>query len=307
MKNLKVSMKLIVSFLLITALAITVGIVGIFSLTSAANNTDLLAERTEIAIIASAMSRNIQAQRASFRGAAVYQAMGMTEKRDVSIADTQALKTEYDELQKSVSAMLITETGLRLMASINEAYAPFASERETYESYVLDTSISNEEMVAQLDNVAATVAPLSESVTALVDFADTLTTDMAIEARTTANRTTVILIVVLVVVAALAILFALYISGLISKPLKDMMGYIKQAGETGNLKFRDDEWANCDKLSQGKDEIGQCMKAFTQMMRKFVYYGEVVNAVAGKDLTITVDTLGDSDTSAMRWSHLWKA
>jgi methyl-accepting chemotaxis protein len=31
-------------------------------------------------------------------------------------------------------------------------------------------------------------------------------------------------------------------------------------------------------------------------MRKFVYYGEVVNAVAEKDLTVTVQTLGENDT-----------
>jgi methyl-accepting chemotaxis protein len=104
------------------------------------------------------------------------------------------------------------------------------------------------------------------------------------------------IIVVLVIALAASLLLAFYISGLISKPLKDMMGYIKQAGETGNLKFRDDEWANCDRLSQGKDEIGQTMNAFTKMMRKFVYYGETVNRVAERDLTVKVDTLGPTDT-----------
>jgi methyl-accepting chemotaxis protein len=38
------------------------------------------------------------------------------------------------------------------------------------------------------------------------------------------------------------------------------------------------------------------MKAFTQMMRKFVYYGEEVGKVANQDLTSDVDTLGRDDT-----------
>jgi methyl-accepting chemotaxis protein len=99
-----------------------------------------------------------------------------------------------------------------------------------------------------------------------------------------------------VVVLIISIFLALYISGLISRPLGDMMGYIKQAGETGNLQFRDDEWQNCDRLSQSRDEIGQTMSAFTKMMRKFVYYGEMVNHVADQDLTVAVDTLGPNDT-----------
>ncbi len=71
MKNMKVSMKLITGFLIVVILAAAVGALGIFSLLSAAENTALLAERTEIAIISARMNRNIQAQRAGFRGAAV--------------------------------------------------------------------------------------------------------------------------------------------------------------------------------------------------------------------------------------------
>ncbi len=110
------------------------------------------------------------------------------------------------------------------------------------------------------------------------------------------NTMTIVEIAVLAVSAAIAIFLALYISGLISKPLKDMMGYIRQAGETGNLQFHNDEWANMNKLSKGKDEIGQTMSAFTQMMRKFVYYGEALNRVAERNLTEDVDTLGPKDT-----------
>ncbi len=104
------------------------------------------------------------------------------------------------------------------------------------------------------------------------------------------------MVIVLAVIVIIAMFLALYISRLISKPLNDMMGYIKQAGETGNLQFTDAQWQNCDRLSSGKDEISQTMRAFTQMLRKFVYYGDVVNRVAAKDLSITVETIGESDT-----------
>ena len=296
MKNMKVSKKLIVSFVIVIVLAAVIGVVGIFSLTSAADNTALMADRTEIAIIAARMNRTVQAQRAAFRGAAVYHVMGMIDQRDANLADLETLEAEYDSLHEQVAPMLQTETGLALMADIDSALTPFAAARDAFIEGIVDPNVTDESMVAQLDTVAATVAPLASSIAALVDFADTLTTDMAIEAEATSQRTTIILIAVMAGAVVAGFALAFYISGLISKPINAMAGYIRQAGETGNLQFKDEEWANCDRISQGKDEIGQTMKAFTQMMRKFVYYGGAVNRVAQQDLTFEVETLGEVDT-----------
>jgi methyl-accepting chemotaxis protein len=83
---------------------------------------------------------------------------------------------------------------------------------------------------------------------------------------------------------------------MISGPLKSLVGFMTRAGDTGNLSLRDDEWAECDRLAQAKDETGQSMKAFARMMRKFVYYGETLKTVAANDLTVKVETLGEDDT-----------
>jgi methyl-accepting chemotaxis protein len=107
---------------------------------------------------------------------------------------------------------------------------------------------------------------------------------------------TILEVSVLAVSLAIALFFAFYLARLISNPLRDMMGYIKQAGETGNLNLKDEEWKYCDEIAKGKDEIAQTMNAFAKMMRKFAYYGEVVKRVAEKDLTVAVDTLGANDT-----------
>ncbi len=296
MKNMKVAMKLIIGFMIVTLLAVAIGVVGIFSLTSAAENTAVMSDRTEIAIIAARMNRNVQAQRAAFRGAAVYHVMSMDTERDNELATVNTLIGDYDTMSDQVSAMLVTGEGLRIMGEIESSYMPFEEARDAFLTSIIDPNITDEEMMVSLGNVASTVSTLASNVTALVDLADTLTSQMAEEAATTATTTTIIMIAILVAAVGISVFLALYLSGLISKPLKDMMGYIKQAGETGNLHFRDEEWANCDKLSKGKDEIGQTMKAFTQMMRKFVYYGEALNQVADRDLTVQVETLGAQDT-----------
>ncbi len=296
MRNMKVATKLIIGFLIVTILAVAIGVVGIFSLTSAADNTSLMSDRTTIAIIAARMNRNVQAQRAAFRGAAVYHVMSMDTERDNELNTVNTLIGDFDAMSDQVSAMLVTGEGKRIMGEIESSYIPFADARDAYLSTILDPAISDEEMMVYLGNVASTVATLATNVTALVDLADTLTTQMAADAAATAASTTIIMIAILAAAVAISLFLAIYISRLISNPLKDMMGYIKQAGETGNLHFKDEEWANCDKLSKGKDEIGQTMKAFTQMMRKFVYYGETLHQVAERDLTVKVETLGPQDT-----------
>ncbi len=147
-----------------------------------------------------------------------------------------------------------------------------------------------------VDGAAACITPIvngfaqsAESNALWAAETDQYTTDLN-------RRLLIALIAVIAFAIVVAVLLAVHIARLISKPLNDMMGYIKQAGETGNLAFRDDEWANCDRLSQMKDELGMTMKAFTQMMRKFVYYGETVTQVADRDLTVKVEKLGANDT-----------
>ncbi|MDR1670035.1 MAG: methyl-accepting chemotaxis protein, partial [Oscillospiraceae bacterium] len=294
MKNLKVSMKLIVSFIIVIVLAVVVGIVGIigmFQMNAADDEMynmnlvaieqmgimqaslneqrsrirDLIIYNADDPTFIAAIDR-LEVEDKTFRGALAIYEPTMTDP--VDIENTNLIKTNYEQFRVFLKEVAVygeenrSEEGLAVM---NDDMLPIA------QAMMAALAENNE-----LNKVAAKAA---------VDGNTGLFTMM-----------TIVEIVVLLVAVVVALFLAFYISGLISKPLKDMMGYIKQAGETGNLKFRDDEWANCDRLSQNRDEIGQTMKAFTQMMRKFVYYGEAVNKVAEQDLTIDVATLGGSDT-----------
>ncbi len=163
MKNMKVAVKLIVSFLIVAAMAVAIGVVGIFTLTAAADNTALLSDETTIAIDAARMNRDVQAQRASFRGAAVYQLMNMTAERDNELSILNPLIAEYDELHHELAGMLHTEEGQSLVAGIDAAYAPFTEARDVFVSAIVDPNITDEEMMEDLNLVAATVGPLGDS------------------------------------------------------------------------------------------------------------------------------------------------
>jgi methyl-accepting chemotaxis protein len=86
---------------------------------------------------------------------------------------------------------------------------------------------------------------------------------------------------------------------LISKPVQMMMGFLGQAGETGNLNFTDDEWKRARAAMVYKDEVSRSLAAFVEMLEQFIYYGECLEAVANRDLTIDVKKLSDLDTSGV--------
>jgi methyl-accepting chemotaxis protein len=108
-----------------------------------------------------------------------------------------------------------------------------------------------------------------------------------------------ILIAVVVLSVVAAIVMALIINKQITSPLQAMMGWLKQAGETGNLDFSDEDWALCDTLSERRDEIGHSIKAFSIFLRHVVYYGGLLTHVSNHDLTVKVEKLSDHDTIGM--------
>jgi methyl-accepting chemotaxis protein len=80
------------------------------------------------------------------------------------------------------------------------------------------------------------------------------------------------------------------------RPLKLMGVYMKRIGETGDLALTDDEWGKLRAAAGRGDEMGQSLSAFVKMLEQLTYYDKVLEAVAGRDLTVDVRTLGGSDT-----------
>jgi methyl-accepting chemotaxis protein len=74
------------------------------------------------------------------------------------------------------------------------------------------------------------------------------------------------------------------------------MGFLQQVGETGNLSFTDDEWRRTREAMRYRDEISQSLAAFAKMLEQLVHYGEALEAIAARDLTVRVNTLGAKDT-----------
>ena len=295
MKNIKVSAKLLLGFGIVAALTIVVGILGIYSLTSMdASYTDGI-------------------ERHGYPLATMGKALSSLYSADTDMSDTMLYVGDTEKLRatetRALASLKTFETEIenyRVTIASPAAKDLFASGMKLYDEQYKPTILSTiaaakngataEELKPNLDVTRTAGDAMANFFIQTMDTKLSTLEQLNDASGVQTHRLFVIVLSICLLSAAAAIFLGLYISGLISKPLKDMMGYIKQAGETGNLKFHDEEWANCDRLSNSKDEIGQTMKAFTQMLRKFVYFGEAVTKVANQNLTIEVETLGPNDT-----------
>lgn len=296
MKNLKIRMKLIGSFMVTILLTAVIGLVGIISLNTASDNTALLNDRTNMAIMSARMGRNVQQQRAAYRGASTYHLMEMHDNVDSSLAELETLDADYDALDAELGNLLATEQGKQHLSDIRAAYASYTTERNRFIDAMQDEGTTDAEMMEVLVGLTTPVNSLVDAVAGLTDYINDVTDQQADQAAATAQSSTITMIIVLVVAIAVAIILSLYISSMISKPLAMMQAVLLQVGETGSMKFPDEQVLALKKEGAFKDEIGQSINSFVNMMDRLLYISARLNEVADGDLTSEIDTLTAEDT-----------
>jgi len=118
----------------------------------------------------------------------------------------------------------------------------------------------------------------------------------AASSSATADRLLYIIIAVLAISLAAAVGLALYISGLISKPLVILSAFMKKAGTTGDITLGASENALIEEMTNVSDEIGQTVSGAASFIKHVVYIAEELETIADGDLTSEINTLSGSDT-----------
>jgi len=106
----------------------------------------------------------------------------------------------------------------------------------------------------------------------------------------------VVEVAVLVLTVVVAIFFALYISGLISKPLAVISAFMNRAGATGDIELTPDEKELIGKYALVKDEIGQTIAGSASFIDHVATVGADLEQIAGNDLSFDIHLLSDKDS-----------
>jgi len=106
-------------------------------------------------------------------------------------------------------------------------------------------------------------------------------------------------IALILVAVAVCLFLAFLISGMISKPIVVISNYLKRAGETGDLAMSPAEREHLSMLAKRKDEIADLGNSVTAFVERITAVDEALETVAGGDLTIEIALLSDKDEMGM--------
>jgi X-X-X-Leu-X-X-Gly heptad repeat protein len=171
-----------------------------------------------------------------------------------------------------------------------------AAEAETAETETAEAARLRNELDEALKAVATPGANLLEAATLLTNFIDDLTDQQAASVAEDSRNVTILSAVILAAAVVAAMVLGLYLATSISKPVNIMRELLRQVGETGSFAFSDDMKNKTRAAALFKDEVSQALAAIVKMMDQLILYGEALEAVADKDLTVEVRTLGTQDT-----------
>ncbi len=105
-----------------------------------------------------------------------------------------------------------------------------------------------------------------------------------------------IVIAIAAVVTAVSIILALYISGLISRPINILTSFLKKAGATGDIEMTQADTDSIRQYGHLKDEIGQCISGAASFVGHVTQIAQNLETIAAGNLTADVKLLSDRDT-----------
>lgn len=306
MKNLKISARLIVSFLLITAFSVMLAGVGIFaSIFINTRYTYLLEGPVE----QETYLKDMQLQFTMMRYRTANYAMEVNNPDIITGTLTPQYQTAYDTFTTNlrmyeeknnadtVQDQAVIRQNLDNAKKLKELVDKFKAESENTRSIALTgdydtatTSLRNAIPLATEINTLFTdmITPCSEYVhgeSAAMDG--------------TAVTITIVQVVLTVVCLIISLILAFYVSGLISKPLTVIATYLNQASTTGDMTLSPDEAKNMDDLKKGKDEISILSESMLAFVSRINDVSNVLESVADNDLTMELVPLSDRDTMGL--------
>ncbi len=288
--NLKMSVKLIGSFVVLAIIAAIVGIIGIYYIRIIdAADTRLYQNYTVPITQLEEMGIAFQRIRVNMRDAILVPDVKENQKHYETIIQ---LSSEMDTVAAEYEALLETQEGRDLF----NIYAAAKAEFDPYldQMIALDKAGNSDAALDILlgdafQSAQTTQATLTEMMSSKV----TLAKEIADQNTAAANQATTIMVIVIIAAVCLALGFGVVISRSISAPLGQVV-QISNALAVGDLvrNLSDEEK---DKVRLRRDEIGEVGKALDAVILYLQETGKAAETIASNDLSIQFTPKSDKD------------
>ena len=302
MKNLKVSMKLIVSFTLIIILTLLIGVIGIFGMSNINNaKQDMYYQVTTPIPYLGKVEENLQSARVYVR-----------EMVMAAMAENQTLVDQnWSNINQRLTAMQNAVGPFRSYTEHDEALRIFNDAMRKYETQLVPIvnsihTAAKSGTPEDIDRIKTVLLPDCGRVAGdiISDFERTVDLMMTYgqesyqASDSMATMLLTIIVVVLIIAVIIAVFLTFYISGLIAKPLSLIADAFSQIGSRGKLTFDDRTTRGANDIATRKDELGDCARGFKGIIAHLVEIEQNLAEIAGGDLTTEVHALSEDDSIA---------
>jgi methyl-accepting chemotaxis protein len=296
MKNMKVAKKLIVSFMIVIAMIIAMGIFSVINMLQI--DTDY-SESYELMAVPMPYMAHILANMQEMRVCSREFALG------VSTNDSTRIEKAYQIVQANIRANeeLLDKYSATIISP--EAKAFFAEAHDLYEkeylgfiqeTYQLALAGREQELNDDIVAIAPTMNKIIDDFKTCLELKSETGSATSDELSQKTQNIAILVVGIIVAVTAVSIFLAFYISGLIAKPLTPLSAFLKKAGTTGDLVLQAQDSEMLKKYSQSKDEIGETISSASTFIEYITYIAGNLERIAGGDLTFEVNTLSAEDT-----------
>ena len=299
MKNMRISMKLIVGFLIATVLTAIVGAVGIYGLLTSSNTSSAMYDVNLMPLpYMSKVIETMQRMRVNTRQFIINV---VTEDAN-GVEDTHKTIEEYKKvITENLDAFDETVDDPEVQAIFNNARDLYDTDYKDHLERVYQFAKDSNYMgiIADLDTSKAII----NEIVAGFDQCMALKVDDAAESDTANDSMSrmllIVIIAVLVAAVVISMFLAFYISRLISKPITMLSEFMKKAGTTGDISLKPEEERIIGEMGTVRDEIGQTISNSSSFINHVTYVAHELETIANGDLTTDVKLLSEKDVMGL--------
>jgi len=300
--DMKIGARIIIGFLVVILIATLIGGVGIFSLRNIGDTYKVAyTDSTEALEYMERISTSFQRIRMNVYGVTL--AANTQDKNFYleSIADFKEVIDEnigaYRKMLESYAAEDVV-IEIKLIDQVQDALLNYGAERNDYLEQVGMSADSRESGMVWLgegSKIRDAALSVDEAIDELIDYNLDYAQNMIVANTRLAFISTIIMVSVIIAGAVIAIIIGLYISRNISNKIKILVDTSHRLAE-GDVDVRID--------SDSKDEIGELMAAFGNMIENTRNQALMVERVADGDLTVEVTVRSSKDLLGQKLREL---
>jgi len=290
--NLKISLKLTISFLVIALIAGVVGIVGLTSIMNIDEADTLLYEKNTLGIKYSGDAASYY-QRLKYNTAEIILLKDDSLRNDY-VKNLSTFIASIDDRLEKYEEEILSQGDQQIFSGLKSQWQEFKSHMQSAIQYIQngEYDIAENTLLVDADKSGDAVR---DYLVELVEYNEESAVERAEENTKLAASSITIMITIIIIGLIIAIILGLFIANIISKPIGKMVVAADKLA-VGDLDVEADIYT--------KDEIGKLAESFRKLIESTREQALITERIADGDLTVDVAIRSEKDLLGRKLSKM---